>query len=94
MMKIYKVTALGGMEGRDHKTYYYNTLENAYNHIRKETWEDVLDLYEVKVVANENGQLLTAHNGQLTAIEEVLARPKTAREIAINRVRENTTYID
>ena len=86
MMTMYKITAFGGMEGRDYRTYYYDTLENAYNHIREETWEGGHTLYELNVTVNENGLY--------TATETKLPRPKTAREIKYNRLDKWETYID
>ena len=86
MMTMYKITAFGGMEGRNLYTYYYDTLENAYNHIRKETWEDGHTLYELNITTNENGLY--------TATETRLPRPKTAREIKYNRLDKWETYID
>ena len=86
MMTIYKIYAFGGMEGRDIHTYHYDTLENAYNHIRKETWEDGVALYRVTVTANEDGLY--------RATEERIPRPKTAREIKYGRLDKKENYID
>lgn len=86
MFTIYEVQGWGGMEGRTLETDYYNTKENAYNAISKETWNDGVKLYEVVTTVKENGKIV--------ANRTRIARPKTAREIKFNHFDKNEQYID
>lgn len=86
MNTMYKVTAYGGMDGRRYIEDYYATKEAAYEAVRKETWNDVCDIYEVELTINENGKI--------KAIETKIARPHTARERQNNQTNAYTEYID
>ena len=83
---MYKVTAYGGMDGRRYTEDFYATKEAAYEAVRKETWNDVCDIYEV--------ELVVADNGKIKAIETKVARPHTAREIQYGHEHYDTEYID
>ena len=86
MNTMYKVTAYGGMDGRRYIEDYYATKEAAYEAVRKETWNDVCDIYEV--------EMTVAENGKIKATETKIARPRTAREIQYGENRKDTEYVD
>ena len=86
MNTVYKVTAYGGMDGRRKVEDLYATKEAAYKAIRKETWNDISGVYEVKVTINDNGKIITE--------ETAIARPHTAREREYNQTDAYTEYID
>ena len=86
MNTMYKVTAYGGMDGRRYTEDFYATKEAAYEAIRKETWDDVCDIYEVALTINENGKI--------KATETKIARPHTAKEIQYGEDHNGTEYID
>ena len=86
MNTMYKVTAYGGMDGRRYTEDFYATKEAAYEAVRKETWDDVCDIYEVALTINENGKI--------KATETKIARPRTAKEIQYGEDHNGTEYID
>ena len=86
METVYKITAYGGMDGRRKEEDYYATKEAAYEAIRKETWNEICGVYEVRVTTNANGKIITE--------ETAIARPHTAREREYNQTDAYTEYID
>lgn len=59
MMKFYKVVGWGGMCKNNKFEKVFNTLENAYEYCKNETWADLADtIKELVVEINEKGEFV------------------------------------